>query len=205
MAVPGLPQGGARAIINNCRCADAFRYVPPGQVVARAATYIEEVLLKFSLSFSGSLLIECADTPSGTSQLPAEDSPALQVAGAALDLIADGLFVSSIRGDEPRIESSDGHRFTHQASSITGPRTRRFVGQCVIELPAGPRCATTVSGSLQYTLEVTASAPSDPVDCAGGWSDRYDRSLASIGAVVLAPVAVSTERAARLYPVGRAS
>lgn len=205
MAVPGITQGGARAITDPCRCADAFRYLPPEQVVARAATYIEEVLLKFSLSFSGSLLIECVDTPSGTSQQPTEDSPALQVAGAALDLIADGLFVSSIRGDEPRIESSGGHRFTHQASSITGQRTRRFVGQCVIDLPAGPGCATTVSGSLQYILQVTASAPSDPVDCVGGWSERYDRSLASIGAVVLAPVAVSADRAARLYPVRRVS
>ena len=31
------------------------------------------------------------------------------------------------------------------------------------------------------------------------WSEHYDRTLASIGAVVLAPVPVAANRAARLY------
>lgn len=184
---------------------DAYRYVPPVQIVASAVTYIDEVLLQFTLGFSGSLLIECVDNTSGVTAQATEDSPALQCAGAALDLIADGLFISAVRGDEPRIESNGGHRFAHQTSSFTGPRTRRFVGQCVIDLPDGQNRGTTVSGSLQYTLEVTAAAPSDPVAGAEGWSERYDRSLASIGAVVLAPVAISADRAARLYPVRRAS
>lgn len=189
----------------SCRCAHVYRYLPPGQIVARAMTYIDEVLLQFTLQFSGSLLIECVDDASGTPPQATEDSPALQCAGAALELIADGLFISAVRGDEPRIESSGGHRFTHQTSSLIGPRTRRFVGQCSIDLLGGRNPGTTVSGSLQYTLDVTAAAPSDPVVGSDMWSARYDRSLASIGAVVLAPVTVSTEHAARLYPVRRAS
>jgi hypothetical protein len=33
------------------------------------------------------------------------------------------------------------------------------------------------------------------------WNDHYDRTLATIGAVVLAPVPVAADRAARLYAI----
>lgn len=180
-----------------------YRYVPPAQVIARAVTYIEDVLLEFTLTFSGSVLVICPDVEDGPAT---EDRADLQIAGVALARIADGLFISAVRADEPTIESTGGrHRFTHARSCLTGSRTRRFAGECAIEIPGGSGVEEpAISGSLDYTLDVTAAAPSDPpggAGAAGGeqWSDRHDRSLASIGAVVLAPVPVAAERAARLY------
>jgi hypothetical protein len=127
----------------------------------------------------------------------------LQVAGAALHRIADGLYISAVKGDQPLIESAGGHRFLHATSTLPAPRTRRFAGECIISMPAGPGATEpAISGSLGYTLDVTAAAPSDPPAGSGDgplWSDHYDRTLASIGAVVLAPVPVAADRAARLY------
>jgi hypothetical protein len=49
-------------------------------------------------------------------------------------------------------------------------------------------------------LDVRALAPSDPpVDPDVLWLDHHDTSLASIGAVVLEPVPVAADRAARLF------
>jgi hypothetical protein len=189
VAVPRAPIGDGRAV---------FRYVPPEQAVARAVTYIGDVLLEFSLTFTGSLVVTCA--PGEVSE-PTEDRATLRIAGAALHRIADGLFVSAIRADRPTIESSGGHRFTHTTTSVPGPRTRRFAGECAIEIPSGHGAdEPAISGSLGYTLDVRALAPSDPpVDPDVLWLDHHDTSLASIGAVVLEPVPVAADRAARLF------
>ncbi|MCW2597358.1 MAG: hypothetical protein JWR06_2139 [Jatrophihabitans sp.] len=177
-----------------------YRYVPPEQIIAKAVTYIGDVLLEFTLTFTGSLRVTCsaADSASAT-----EDRVALRIAGAALHRIADGLYISAMKGDRPTIESAGGHRFTHSASTRPGPRTRRFGGDCSIEIPGGSGVdEPAISGSLGYALDVTAAAPSDPPMQSGAttmWTERYDETLASIGAVVLAPVPVATDRAARLY------
>jgi len=178
-----------------------YRYVPPSQVVARAVTYIGDVLLEFSLTFTGSLTVTCPPTEPGGS--PA-DPPTLLLAGATLHRIADGLFISVVRADRPVIESTGGHRFVHRASALAGRRTRRFSGECRIEIPGGSGAGEpAISGSLGYALDVRALAPSDPPESAdpadGGWRERHDASLASLGAVVLEPVPVAADRAARLY------
>lgn len=172
--------------------------MPPEQVVARAVTYIGEVLLEFSLTFTGSLTVTC---PPAEISEPTEDRATLRIAGATLHRIADGLFISAVRADRPTIESSGGHRFTHSTTSVAGPRTRRFAGECVIEIPGGSAAdEPAISGSLGYSLDVRALAPSDPpVSADDLWLDRHDRSLASIGAVVLEPVPVAADRAARLF------
>jgi hypothetical protein len=172
-----------------------YRYVPPNQVVARAVTYIGDVLLEFSLTFTGSLTVVCP--PSGAATT---DRPALQLAGATLHRIADGLYISAVRSDRPTIESGGGHRFVHRAQSLAGPRTRRFSGECRIDIPGGRRAdEPAISGTLGYALDVRALAPSDPPGASGGWLDRHAASFASIGAVVLEPVPVALERGARLY------
>ncbi len=172
-----------------------YRYVPPAQVVARAITYIGDVLLEFSVTFTGSLTVTC---PSGP--VAAELGP-LQIAGAALHRIADGLFISAMRADRPTIESTSGHRFTHHETTVAGPRTRRFSGECAIEIPGGTAAEElAVSGCLGYALDVRALAPSDPpLQGDGEWSARHDASFASIGAIVLEPVPVAADRAARLF------
>lgn len=177
---------------------DVYRYVPPTQVIARAVTYIGDVLLEFALTFTGSLTVMCsADEASAAT----EDKVTLQIAGATLHRIADGLYISAIKADQPVIESAGGHRFTHATSTHPGPRTRRFAGECVISIPGDSTAEPAISGSLQYALDVTAARPSDPParDGAPMWNDHYDRTLAAIGAVVLAPVPVAADRAARLY------
>jgi hypothetical protein len=175
-----------------------YRYVPPEQPIARAVTYIGDVLLEFSLSFTGSLTVVCPPDETGS---PLEDRPTPRIAGAALHLLADGLFISAMRAERPTIESSGGHRFTHVATTVAGPRTRRFSGDCAIEIPGGSGAdEPAISGSLGYVLDVRALAPSDPpLDDQGDWLDRHDTSFASIGAVVLEPVPVAADRAARLY------
>jgi hypothetical protein len=176
----------------------AYRYVPPDQVVARAVTYIGDVLLEFSLRFTGSLTVTCPPAEAGAS--PAEQ-PTLQIAGTTLHRIADGLFISVVRADRPTIESTGGHRFSHRDGSVVGPRTRRFSGECRIEIPGGSGAdEPAISGSLGYALDVRALAPSDPpVQGAADWLDRHDASLASIGAIVLEPVPVDADHAARLF------
>jgi hypothetical protein len=175
-----------------------YRYVPPNQPVARAVTYIGDVLLEFSLTFTGSLDVTCPPAEPGR---PPAERPALQLAGATLHRIADGLFISSVRADRPAIESAGGHRFVHRCVSPAGPRTRRFTGECRIEMPGGGGPdEPAISGSLGYTLDVRALAPSDPPEASGGgWLERHEASLASIGAIVLEPVPVAADRAARLY------
>jgi hypothetical protein len=175
--------------------------VPPSQPVARAVTYIGDVLFEFSLTFTGSLTVTCPPTESGGS--PGE-RPTLLLAGATLHRIADGLFISVLRADRPRIESTGGHRFLHRSTTLAGARTRRFSGECRIEIAAGSTAGEpALSGSLGYALDVRALAPSDPPDADGaigpGWLERHDASLASIGAIVLEPVPVAADRAARLY------
>lgn len=182
------------------RRTDVYRYVPPEQIIAKAVTYIGDVLLEFTLTFTGSLQVSCS---ADESSFATEDRVGLRIAGAALHRIADGLFISAMKADSPTIESAGGHRFTHFSSTLPGPRTRRFVGQCAIEIPGGSGVdEPAISGSLEYALDVKAAAPSDPPMPSGAtsmWTDRYDETLASIGAVVLAPVPVSADRAARLY------
>jgi hypothetical protein len=169
--------------------------VPPEQVVARAVTYIGDVLLEFSLTFTGSLTVTCPPGESG------EQLATLQIAGAALHRIADGLFISAVRAERPTIESSGGHRFTHRSSAVAGAHTRRFSGDCVIEIPGGTAAdELAISGSLGYALDVRAIAPSDPpMSREAGWLERHDTSFASIGAIVLEPVPVAADRAARLF------
>ncbi len=179
-----------------------YRYVPPSQPIARAVTYIGDVLLEFSLTFTGSLTVVCPPTEPGES--PGE-RPTLVLAGATLHRIADGVFISVVRADRPTIESAGGHRFIHRATTAAGARTRRFSGECRIEIPAGSGAGEpAISGSLGYALDVRALAPSDPPTTADdasnpGWLERHDASLASIGAIVLEPVPVAADRAARLY------
>lgn len=178
-----------------------YRYVPPSQAIARAVTYIGDVLLEFSLTFTGSLTVTCPPTEPGES--PGE-RPTLVLAGATLHRIGDGLFISVIRADRPTIESAGGHRFVHRSTTLAGPRTRRFSGECRIEIPGGSGAGEpAISGSLGYALDVRALAPSDPPSQDGGsapgWLEHHDASLASIGAIVLEPVAVAADRAARLY------
>lgn len=186
---PEVGDGGRRAV---------FRYVPPEQPIARAVTYIGDVLLEFSLGFTGSLTVVCPPDEAGT---PLEDRPTLRIAGAALHRLADGLFISATRGDRPTIESSSGHRFRHRSMTVAGPHTRRFSGECAIEILRGTGAdEPAISGSLGYVLDVRALAPSDPpAGEAGDWLERHDASFASIGAVVLEPVPVAADRAARLY------
>jgi hypothetical protein len=175
-----------------------FRYVPPDQPIARAVTYIGDVLLEFSLTFTGSLTVVCPPDEAGA---PLEDRPTPRIAGAALHRLADGLFISAVRADRPSIESSGGHRFTHAATTVVGPDTRRFSGDCAIEIAGGSGAdEPAISGSLGYLLDVRALAPSDPpATDRTDWLDRHDTSFASIGAVVLEPVPVAAERAARLF------
>jgi hypothetical protein len=186
---PDVGSGGQRAV---------YRYVPPEQPIARAVTYIGDVLIEFSLSFTGSLTVVCPPDETGA---PLEDRPTPQIAGAALHRIADGLFISAMRGDRPTIESGGGHRFVHQSMTVAGPQTRRFTGECIIEIPLGSGAdEPAISGSLGYLLDVRALAPSDPpTQEAGDWLERHDTSFASIGAIVLEPVPVAADRAARLY------
>ena len=186
---PALGSGGQHAV---------YRYVPPEQPIARAVTYIGDVLLEFSLSFTGSLTVVCPPDETGA---PLEDRPTPRIAGAALHRIADGLFISAMRADRPTIESSGGHRFTHGSMTVAGPHTRRFSGDCAIEIPGGTGAdEPAISGSLGYLLDVRALAPSDPpVQETADWLERHDTSFASIGAVVLEPVPVAADRAARLY------
>jgi hypothetical protein len=175
-----------------------YRYVPPEQVIARAVTYIGDVLLEFALTFTGSLTVICSPDEASAAT---EEKPTLQVAGAALHRIADGLYISAVKADRPVIESAGGHRFTHATSTSLGPRTRRFAGECTILIPGGGAGKPAIAGSLGYTLDITAARPSDPPvqDGVSMWDEHYDRTLASIGAVVLAPVPVAANRAARLY------
>jgi hypothetical protein len=175
-----------------------YRYVPPEQPIARAVTYIGDVLLEFSLRFTGSLTVVC---PADETSEPLEDRATPRIAGAALHRIADGLFISAVHADRPTIESSGGHRFTHTSTTLSGPQTRRFSGECAIEIPGGSGAdEPAISGSLGYALDVRALAPSDPpAQGTSGWLERHDNSFASIGAVVLEPVPVSADRAARLF------
>ena len=184
-------RGGAERLV--------YRYVPPEQVIARAVTYIGDTLLEFSLTFTGSLTVTC---PAAEANETTVNRPTLQLAGSTLHRIADGLFISSVRVDRPRIESSGGHRFTQHTADLAGPRTRRFAGECAIEIPGGRSAdEPAISGSLGYALDVRALAPSDPpLEQDASWLERHDNSLASIGAIVLEPVPVAAGRAARLYP-----
>jgi hypothetical protein len=187
---PNVGDGGGQPAV--------YRYVPPDQPIARAMTYIGDVLLEFSLTFTGSLKVVCPPDETGA---PLEDRPTPRIAGAALHRIADGLFISAMRADEPTIESTGGHRFSHGSMTVVGPHTRRFSGECAVEIPGGTGAdEPAISGSLGYVLDVRAVAPSDPpAREARDWLDRHDASFASIGAVVLEPVPVAAERAARLY------
>lgn len=171
--------------------------MPPDQPVARAVTYIGDVLLEFSLRFTGSLTVVC---PADETAAPLEDRATPRIAGTALHRIADGLFIS-VRPDRPIIESTAGQRFTHRSTSIAGPHTRRFSGDCEVAIPGGMGAdEPAISGILEYALDVRALAPSDPpVAGTEEWLDRHDESFASIGAIVLEPVPVAAERAARLY------
>ncbi len=175
-----------------------YRYVPPAQIIAHAVTFIEDVLIEFSLRFTGSLTVIC---PADEADQPMGDRPTPQLAGTVLHRIADGLIISSIRVDAPVIESNGGHRFTQTSAVLSGPRTRRFVGDCEINLPGRLRDGQpTVSGTLGYTLDVRAVAPSDPpIQTSPNWLARHENLLASIGAVVLAPVPVAVGQAARLF------
>lgn len=174
-----------------------YRYVPPEQVVARAVTYIGDVLLEFSLRFSGSLTVTCSPDEADE---PPEARATLQLAGTTLHRITDRLFVSTVSPDQPRICSTTlGHRFTHASASVAGPRTRRFSGQCRVELGSGRSDEPAISGSLGYALDVRAVAPSDPPgEAPPGWSERHDESFASIGGVVLEEVDVPAGRGALL-------
>lgn len=175
-----------------------FTYVPPEQPVARAVTYIGDVLLEFSLRFSGSLTVVCP--PAETSE-PVEQRATPRIAGAALHRLAEGLFISAVHADRPTIESSSGHRFTHCSVTLPGRQTRRFSGTCDIAIASGAAAhEPAITGTLDYALDVRALAPSDPpgqedVD----WLERHDHSFASIGAIVLEPVPVTADHAARLF------
>lgn len=175
-----------------------YRYLPPEQPIARAVTYIGEVLLEFSLRFTGSLTVTC---PPDETAAPLEERTTPQIAGSALHRIADGLFISAFRAEGPTIESNGGHRFTHTSTTVAGPHTRRFSGECAIEIDGGSgQDEPAISGSLGYALDVRAVAPSDPpIQGAGDWLERHDSSFAAIGAIVLEPVPVAADRAARLY------
>jgi hypothetical protein len=174
-----------------------FRYVPPSQMVARAVTCVGDVLLEFALSFTGSLLVVCNDAE----DVVVEKRAALQRLGTALQRLADDIFVSAVRIERPTIESGRGHRFTHSTSTVDA-HTRRFAGECVVEIQSlEGEHVPSVTGSLRYSLDVTAAAASDPLTEADAarWTERYDQKLAAIGAIVLEPVPVTAERAARLY------
>lgn len=175
-----------------------LRYVPPEQPIAQAVTYIGDVLLEFSLTFTGSLSVVC---PPAEVSAPLQERASLRIAGATLHRLADGLFISAVRADRPTIESTGGHRFTHESDAVAGPGTRRFSGTCTIEMPGGHGAGEPgISGSLSYALDVRALAPSDPPGRGeAGWLERHDNSFASIGAIVLEPVPVAADRAARLY------
>jgi hypothetical protein len=166
--------------------------------VARAVTYIGDVLLEFSLQFTGSLTVVCP--PAETSE-PLEQRATPRIAGAALQRLAEGLFISAVRADRPMIESTGGHRFTHAETTLAGPQTRRFTGSCDIEFAGGAGAdEPAISGTLGYALDVRALASSDPPgEAAGDWLERHDHSFASIGAIVLEPVPVTADRAARLF------
>jgi len=86
-------------------------------------------------------------------------------------------------------------------TTVVGPDTRRFSGDCAIEIPGGAGAdEPAISGTLGYLLDVRALAPSDPpVQERADWLERHDASFASIGAMVLEPVPVAADRAARLY------
>ena len=175
-----------------------YRYVPPEQPVAQAITYIGDVLLEFSLRFTGSLTVVC---PPAETNEPLEERATPRIAGAALHRLAEGLFISAVRADRPTIESTVGHRFTHAETTVAGPHTRRFTGSCAIEIPGGAGAdEPAISGTLGYALDVRALAPSDPPgQGAVDWLERHDHSFASIGAIVLEPVPVTADRAARLF------
>jgi hypothetical protein len=175
-----------------------YRYVPPEQPIARAVTYIGDVLLEFSLRFTGSLTVLCPASEAGE---PLEDRLSLRLAGSTLHRIADGLSISAVRADRPTIESTGGHRFTHSRTMTAGLRTRRFSGVCTIEMTGGPDSdEPAITGALDYALDVRALAPTDPPASGDDeWLARHDSSFSSIGAVVLAPVPVAVHRAARLF------
>jgi hypothetical protein len=168
------------------------------QPIAHAVTYIGDVRFEFSLRFTGSLTVTC---PPDETVAPLEQRPTPRIAGAALHRIADGLFISAVRADRPMIESSGGHRFSHSAAAVAGPRLRRFSGTCTVAIAAGPGAdEPAISGSLGYALEVLAVAGSDlPGRPGDAWTERHRNAFASIGAIVLEPVPVTADRAARLF------
>ena len=177
--------------------------MPPEQEVAGAITYIGEVLLEFSLRFTGSLTVVCPPGTRDGDGVAGANQPALHVAGTTLHRIADGLYISAVRADRPLIESTGGHRFVHRTTTAGGPRTRRFTGDCLIDIAGGTGVEEpAITGTLGYVLDVRALAPSDPPGGDGEWRDRHHLSFASLGAIVLEPVPVAVERAARLYAAG---
>ena len=187
-------------VAHGARRRDVYRYVPPEQVIARAVTYIGDVLIEFALTFTGSLTVTCS--PDEAARRP-EDRVTLQIAGASLHRIADGLYISAVKADRPVIESAGGHRFTHATSTL--PRAAdAAVRRRVRDLDPGRQARTNrrSAGSLRLRAgrhRRPRRATRRQQDGASMWNEHYDRTLASIGAVVLAPVPVAADRAARLY------
>jgi hypothetical protein len=148
----------------------SFRYVLPDSPIAAATADIGHVAVDLALTLSGCVQV--------VSPSPAE-------ARSALDHISEGVFVSGLGTETPRVTCTAKHTFTQAGATFVGPSTMVFNGGSVIDFGQD---GVEVIGEVEYRLAVTVAPHNrevQPHTDAAAWFSRNGGTLASIGAIVL--------------------
>jgi hypothetical protein len=145
--------------------------------VARTAVDIGHVTVTLGLLLRGELEIG----PLGTA-----DTAAL----AALDSVAKGVMIRGLGSVTPSVSAAAGHRFIQRHHDFRAPSTVISSGRCVVDFAHRTEGApVTVTGQVDYALEVTADRPPSAT-APQGWFRRHEKELASIGLVLLVAVPI---------------
>ena len=187
-----------------------FAYALPDGPVAGAAVDIGHVTVTIGLLLTGDLEVLAGSGPADVGRVaggrvraggrvdagPVDAGWAdvgRVAALAALGAVAKGVMIRGLGSATPRVTAA-GHRFTQRHHDFRAPNTVISGGECVIDI-AGRHAgvAVTVSGQVDYALEVTAERPPSAT-APRGWFRRHEKELASIGLVLLVATPIAPVR-----------
>jgi len=167
-----------------------FTYALPAEPVAGAAVDIGHVTVTIGLLLTGDLDVLAGAGPVDAGR-PADVGRTAAL--AALGTVAKGVMIRGLGSATPSVTAA-GHRFTQRHHDFRAPNTVISAGDCAIDITGRhDGVAVTVSGQVDYALEVTAERPPSAT-APRGWFRRHEKELASIGLVLLVATPVAPVR-----------
>jgi hypothetical protein len=180
----------------------AFTYALPAEPVAGAAVDIGHVTVTIGLLLTGDLEVLAGPGPVDAGRTAdtgrTADVGRIADAGrtaalAALGTVAKGVMIRGLGSATPSVTAA-GHRFTQRHHDFRAPNTVISAGDCAIDITGRhDGVAVTVSGQVDYALEVTAERPPSAT-APRGWFRRHEKELASIGLVLLVATPIAPVR-----------